>query len=92
MDSLCLGFLYFGNNSLRSIKREFFQTKEVLKWFGVCSIRVFYNFSLDPYYETTTMIHDYVIHQIFKGHQNRITCTTYDTRTSRQHNMKLKGK
>ena len=47
MDSLNLGFLYFGN-SLRSIKRgsgQVFQMKEALKMvFGVCSIRVFLQF------------------------------------------------
>ena len=52
MDTLCLGFLYFGN-SLRSIKRGFgcfFKPKKKMV-FGVRSIRVFSKFSLDPYYE-----------------------------------------
>ena len=51
MDTLCLGFLYFGN-SLRSIARGFGCFFKALKMvFGVRSIRVFSKFSLDPYYE-----------------------------------------
>ena len=54
MDTLCLGFLYFGN-SLRSITRGFgcfFKPNGSFKdGFGVRSIRVFSKFSLDPYYE-----------------------------------------
>ena len=52
MDTLCLGFLYFGN-SLRSITRGFgffFKPNGSFKdGFGVRSIRVFSKFSLDPY-------------------------------------------
>ena len=44
MDTLCLGFLYFGD-SLKEALAAF------LNLFGVCSIRVYSNFSLDPYYE-----------------------------------------
>ena len=54
MDTLCLGFLYFGN-SLRSVKTDlgwFFKPNENFKdGFGVRSIRVFLKFALDPYYE-----------------------------------------
>ena len=54
MDTLGLGFLYFGN-SLRSIKRGsgcFLQTKGSFKdVFSVRSIRVFSQVLLDPYYE-----------------------------------------
>ena len=55
MDTLCLGFLYFGN-SLRSIKTDFgwfFKPKKSFKdGFGVRFIRVFSKFLLDPYYES----------------------------------------
>ena len=54
MDTLCLGFLYFGN-SLRSIKTGlgwFSNPRKALKMvFGVRSIRVFSKFLLDPYHE-----------------------------------------
>ena len=54
MDTLCLGFLYFGN-SLRNIKTSlgwFLNPKKALKMvFVVRSISVFSKFSLDPYYE-----------------------------------------
>ena len=54
MDTLCLGFLYFGN-SLRSIKTGFgcfFNPREALKMvIGVRSIRMFQKFLLDPYHD-----------------------------------------
>ena len=52
MDNICLGFLYFAN-SLRSIKRGSGQvfSNKLKMVFGVCSIRVYLQFLLDPYYE-----------------------------------------
>ena len=71
MDTLCLGFLYFGN-SLRSITREsvIFRIKTRLKdGFGECSIRMFSQCSFDPYY-------DHMLH--YHGSQyNYRFCTSY---------------
>ena len=54
MDSLCLVFLYFGNN-LRSIKRgsgRVFSNEGSFKDDLACVLLGFFNnFSLDPYYE-----------------------------------------
>ena len=61
-DSLCLGLSYFGN-SLRSIKRgsgQVFSNERMV--FGVCSIRVFLQFSLDPYYEP--LLWSMIIHTV----------------------------
>ena len=54
MDSLCLGFytLAIVLGALKEDLGEFFQTKDVLNMvYGMCSIRVFLQFLLYPYYE-----------------------------------------